>query len=82
MSNERIKNEINQVKELGEKIGFGHMMALASALWREEMTKRNWPVSGAFIPTCYDFLRTDDEEIATITNNEITHYDSIIKNNK
>jgi len=45
-------NEIEIVKALGETIGYGHMMVLASALWRESLKEKNYPTSGAFIGVC------------------------------
>lgn len=47
-----IEYEIEQVKLLGEEIGYGNLMTLASALWRKKLKDKNVPVSGAFIPIC------------------------------
>jgi uncharacterized membrane protein YagU involved in acid resistance len=38
------------VKKLGEKIGYGNMMHLASELWEESMIKKGYPTSGVFVP--------------------------------
>lgn len=38
------------VKHLGEKIGYGNMMYLASECWKENMKKNGYPTSGVFIP--------------------------------
>lgn len=46
------KEEIEAVKQLGEAIGYGHLMALASALWRKSLKEKGYPTSGAFIGTC------------------------------
>ena len=34
-----IKKEIKEVETLGKKIGYGHLMQLASALWRNKTDK-------------------------------------------
>ena len=76
---ERIHNEIVAVKDLGEKIGYGHLMVLASALWREKL-KPQGIESGAFIPTIINFIK-DDKEIKNMTEMDIKHYDKIIQDN-
>jgi hypothetical protein len=48
--NEQFTKEILDVKELGEKIGYGNMMAVASALWRKSLKDKGYPTGGAFIP--------------------------------
>lgn len=50
MKNEQIKKEFEQVKELGERIGYGNMMSMASALWRKSLKDSGVPTYGAFIP--------------------------------
>lgn len=42
------RNEILAVKELGEKIGYGNMMDIASALWAMDLSNVN--MSGRIIP--------------------------------
>lgn len=46
-----MKNEVLKVKELGEVIGYGNMMSIASALWRKSLKQKGFPIEGAFIPT-------------------------------
>jgi hypothetical protein len=38
------------VKFIGEQIGYGNMMNLASKLWREDMIANGCPISGVFVP--------------------------------
>ena len=45
------KGEVLAVKQLGEQIGYGNMMSIASALWALKLTESGLPTSGAFIPT-------------------------------
>ena len=47
---EIFNREVEAVRNLGEKIGYGNMMAIASALWRESLRQNKYPISGAFIP--------------------------------
>ena len=43
------KSEEELVRELGEKIGYGNMMDLASECWSDDMIKNGYPTSGVFI---------------------------------
>ncbi len=45
------KREVLAVKALGEAIGYGNMMSIASALWCMHLKESNIPTTGAFIPT-------------------------------
>ena len=47
-----IKEEVLTVKKLGDRIGYGNMIALASSLWRKLLKESGVPESGAFIPCC------------------------------
>jgi len=38
------------VRHLGELIGYGNMMQLASECWKESMIEKGYPISGVFIP--------------------------------
>lgn len=49
--------EIKIVKQIGEKIGYGNLMMIASALWKSSMEKQNYPTSGVFVPTCKLFIK-------------------------
>ena len=72
-----MREDIAAVNELGNRIGFGMLMELASAIWRAKL-KPQGIETGAFIPTLEHFL-VDDEEIREMTKNEMRHYDILIK---
>lgn len=59
------KREVIAVKELGEKIGYGNMMSIASALWGLKLKKSQGNSSGAFIPTLPYAMKKVDGEKAT-----------------
>ena len=46
-------NNKELVKQLGDKIGYGNMMALATELWKEHMIEKGYPTSGVFIPALF-----------------------------
>ena len=50
-SNSSMKEQVQSVKQLGDKMGYGHLMALASALWRKKLCDEHGEryKSGAFI---------------------------------
>jgi len=50
------KKEFEEVEALGNRIGYGNMMAIASALWRRTLQKKYGHTLGAFIPTCKEFI--------------------------
>ena len=56
-----MEKEILEVKRLGEVIGYGNMMSIASALWRKSLKDKGFPIAGAFIPTVGEL--TDDERL-------------------
>jgi len=45
-------DEYRAVKLVGEKIGYGNLMTIASALWRRSMRDSGYPESGVFVPVC------------------------------
>lgn len=49
---EGLKGEELLVKKLGEKIGYGNLMTIASKLWKVDLFINGYPESGAFIPVC------------------------------
>lgn len=51
MYKDQVKNEFNRVRFLGEEIGYGNLMQLASSLWRQSLREKGYPTGGAFIPT-------------------------------
>ncbi len=70
-----IKSEVKAVKELGDEIGYGHLMALASALWRKSLKEKGFPESGAFVPT---ILECVEKEMAAKTRAERIMYDDFV----
>jgi hypothetical protein len=56
-------NDTRRVKQLGEELGYGHLMALASALWKKDMEDNDYPVSGVFVPTCLSFIKEDLQDL-------------------
>lgn len=69
---------VTAVKRLGEQIGYGHLMSLASALWRRNLTEEYGEkmAQGAFIPTLKMLVVEDWQENIE---KEIKLYDSIVK---
>lgn len=65
---------INEVKKLGNEIGYGHLMSIASALWRKRLIEMDVPESGAFIPMVQTGVKDD-----WLNEDEIKNYDNIIK---
>ena len=59
---ETIKKEVLEVKELGDRIGYGHLMTIASALWRKLLKDNGAPETSAFVPTIYPFLNEDGKD--------------------
>lgn len=55
-------DEIQAVKELGERIGYGNMMDIASALWANKLEESGLPVSGAFVPVCMFQLKKPEQK--------------------
>lgn len=71
-----MRYDVKLVKTIGEEIGYGHLMSIASSLWRESMRKQGYPVVGAFVPTCIPFIKDEDKEMHE---NSAKQYDKIIK---
>ena len=68
-----LKREAQAAKALGASIGYGHMMALASALWRKDMIEKGYPVSGVFVPAM-----PSDVIPEYLNEGEMKHYDNIV----
>jgi hypothetical protein len=70
------KAEILSVKQLGESIGYGNMMDIASALWAEKLEKSVGTSEGAFIPTILQDIKPiqkkEYKERQTAVRNEIS----------
>jgi hypothetical protein len=71
-----MNNDVKVVKELGEKIGYGHLMSLASSLWRQSCRENGYPIVGAFVPTCIPFVKDEHKEMHETG---VKHYDNYIK---
>ncbi len=71
------KEEILLVKELGERIGYGHLMSLASALWRRSLKEKGIPEYGAFIPTV-DACLEEEHKLEHDKSSKL--YDTIVDN--
>ena len=70
--------EVVTVQRLGEQIGYGHLMSLASALWRRSLTKEYSEkfAESAFIPTLKMLVVEDWQENVE---KEKKLYDGIVK---
>jgi hypothetical protein len=73
------QEEVNRVQELGSKIGYGHLMCIASALWRKSLKESGYPAIGAFVPTALPFI---EKEIAESTKSERELYDKLVSTNR
>lgn len=54
------EQEIEAVKALGEQIGYGNLMGIASALWAIDLDKSGHGHSGVFLPVCDFSLKSPD----------------------
>lgn len=66
--------DVNLVKAIGDEIGYGHLMSIASALWREKLKVMNVTESGVFIPMVKAGIKDD-----WLNEAELKKYDEIIK---
>lgn len=57
---ERHKRECEAVKELGDQIGYGNLMTIASALWAYDLIEDDLPDTGAFFPTILSNMKPGD----------------------
>lgn len=55
------EQEVKMVKELGDAIGYGNLMSMASALWRKMLIEEYGNGNGAFVPTILSFLKREDQ---------------------
>ena len=60
MNEERLKREVEAVKRLGDQIGYGNMMTLASALWAKLLIDKGLQDGGAFYPTILSNMKPGD----------------------
>lgn len=70
--------EVAAVQRLGEEIGYGNLMWLASALWRRKLVKDlgEGHEKGAFLPIVSCLL---NEEGLDVFQQQIEVYDEIVK---
>lgn len=52
-------DEINLIKQLGETIGYGHIMIIASELWKKDLINKGYPDDGAFIPVTPNMIKEE-----------------------
>lgn len=55
---------VKAVKKLGDEIGYGNMMSIASALWQMELKKNYGLEEGAFIPTKASLMKDEEGQKA------------------
>lgn len=70
--------EVASVQRLGDQIGYGHLMHIASALWRRSLTKEYGEkfAESAFVPTLKMLVVEDWQENIEKSNKL---YDEIVK---
>lgn len=67
---QNFKDEVHVVKSLGQSIGYGHLMQLASTLWANDLESHGLPRLGAHVPTVMTLLTEDGKKIAESSDNE------------
>ncbi len=72
----KIKREVAVLEMLGDNIGYGHLMALATALWRRKLKAEGLPENAAFIGVCDISIKKD--RLKSVMK-EVHMYDEIIK---
>lgn len=73
---ERIKHEAAVVEQLGNSIGYGHLMALTTALWRRKLKAEGLPENAAFIGVCDISIKNN--RLKSVME-EVRMYDEIVK---
>lgn len=63
-----VKRAFEEVRQLGEKIGYGELMSLASILWAAKLEDQGLPDSGAFYATGLFNMKDSD-----ITKDEVEY---------
>lgn len=72
----RLNHEVHVTKILGDMIGYGNLMNIASALWRKSLKQSGIPETGAFIPVGdFQILRSEKPMVDKMQR----HYDRIIE---
>lgn len=63
----RFKRECEEVKRLGDQIGYGNMMTIASALWAKMLIDEGLGDGGAFYPTILSNMKPGDLTVYSMT---------------
>ena len=71
-----MKEEVKVIKKLGEEMGYGHLMSIASSLWRNKMRDEGYPIVGSFVPTCIPFIEKEHRDMHEDT---AEYYDEYVK---
>lgn len=67
MDEERLKRECEEVKRLGDQIGYGNMMVIASALWEKMLNDEGFGGgNGAFYPTVLSNMKPGDLTVGAV----------------
>ena len=66
MNEERFKLEVEEVKRLGDQIGYGNMMKIASALWAKMLIDEWGTDRGAFYPTILSNMKPSDLTVSSM----------------
>lgn len=66
MNEERFKREVEEVKRLGDQIGYGNMITIASALWAKMLIDEWGTDNGAFYPTILSNMKPGDLTVSSM----------------
>jgi hypothetical protein len=64
---ERFRQECEAVKRLGDQIGYGNMMTIASALWAKDLIDNELPDEDAFYPTILSNMKPGDLTVSAMS---------------
>ena len=51
--------DVYAVKQLGDEIGYGHLMALAHELWARHLESKGLPRTGAFVAVSFPMVKDE-----------------------
>ena len=57
-----MKDDVLRVKELADAIGYGYLMCITSALWRDLLKENGYPTSGAFVPSMLKDIKDENQK--------------------
>lgn len=66
MNEECFKREVEEVKRLGDQIGYGNMMTIASVLWAKMLIDEFGTDGGAFYPTILSNMKPGDLTVGSM----------------